>query len=168
MHPAVITYMNDVKREFPQFFKDVDILDVWSRDINGSNRQFFEWECTYVGIDLHEGKNVDIISRFKDYDFGKQFDIVISSSMLEHDSDRAADIQKMYDLVSPRGILVVTAAWVNFWEHGTTARLPHTSPWTNDFYRALTKEDVLSILPDAVVSERNNRKDLCFYVLKNA
>lgn len=60
------------------------VLDVGSYDVNGTLKPLF---ANYTGMDIEAGKNVDVISElgqpfpFKD----KSFDVVVSSSCLEHD-----------------------------------------------------------------------------------
>jgi SAM-dependent methyltransferase len=63
------------------------ILEVGSRDYNGSVRDFCPEGALYVGIDIEAGRGVDIISNagavlpFHD----ASFDVVIASSVFEHD-----------------------------------------------------------------------------------
>jgi SAM-dependent methyltransferase len=63
------------------------ILEIGSRDYNGSVRDFCPEGALYVGIDVGAGSGVDIISSagavlpFRD----ASFDVVIASSVFEHD-----------------------------------------------------------------------------------
>ena len=59
-HTNQILYCESVKTKYPQFFKNVKVLDIGSLDINGSNRYLFE-DCDYLGIDVGEGRNVDLV-----------------------------------------------------------------------------------------------------------
>lgn len=68
--------------------KRLEILDVGSSNINGSYRDIFNkpaWK--YVGLDVHEGKNVDIVVKniydWKEIKSGT-FDLVISGQAFEH------------------------------------------------------------------------------------
>ena len=49
-----------VRNTFPQYFNGKKVLEVGSLDINGSIRDLFQ-NCEYTGIDLGEGKGVDVI-----------------------------------------------------------------------------------------------------------
>lgn len=73
------------KREYPKFFKKVKVLELGSRNINGSVRKHFKG-CEFVGVDWKMGKDVDVVCFAHETSFGKEyFDVIISFSMLEHD-----------------------------------------------------------------------------------
>jgi SAM-dependent methyltransferase len=63
------------------------ILDIGSRDINGTLRPCAPPGSEYVGIDIEEGKGVDLVLRDPySYPFpGKSFNFVIATSAFEHD-----------------------------------------------------------------------------------
>ena len=63
------------------------VLEVGSLDINGSVRPLFE-NCNYTGIDLGEGRGVDVVAHVTDYHRldDNEFDVVISTETLEHDA----------------------------------------------------------------------------------
>ena len=54
-HIEQIIFCIKVKNMFPSYFKNIDVLDVGSLDLNGSNRYLFE-NCRYTGIDIGPGK----------------------------------------------------------------------------------------------------------------
>jgi SAM-dependent methyltransferase len=60
------------------------VLDVGSLDVNGTLKPIFNgWD--YTGMDRAAGKNVDVIIE-REFPFEDQsFDVVVSSSALEHD-----------------------------------------------------------------------------------
>lgn len=60
------------------------VLDVGSYDVNGTLKPLFR---DYTGMDIEEGPNVDVVSEIgKPFPFkDKTFDVVVSSSCLEHD-----------------------------------------------------------------------------------
>ncbi len=63
------------------------ILDVGSRDVNGSLRSCAPPESSYLGIDVSPGRGVDLtLADPYKYPFENgRFDIVVSTSCLEHD-----------------------------------------------------------------------------------
>lgn len=67
-------------------FSATRILDVGSRDVNGTYRSLFTGDSSYVGVDISEGGNVDIVLEdpyklpFND----GTFDLVISGQTFEH------------------------------------------------------------------------------------
>ena len=134
MHKEVKRFCISVKNEHPQYFKNTDVLDCGSLDINGNNRYLFD-DCNYMGIDIVKGKNVDIVTRVHDFITDFQYDCVISTEMLEHDEYFAASLNNMLHCTKSGGLLLITAAGFGRREHGTTATTPSSSPMTNDYYR---------------------------------
>ena len=77
-------FLTGLKNKFPERFKNCNVLDVGSLDINGNNRYLFS-EYKYIGVDVGPGKNVDVVSKGHEYNSEDLFDIVISSECFEHD-----------------------------------------------------------------------------------
>jgi hypothetical protein len=74
-----------VKQTYPSYFKNKKVLDIGSLDVNGNNRFLFE-NCEYIGIDVGEGPNVDVITPGHLYNGDDEsFDVVISTEVFEHD-----------------------------------------------------------------------------------
>lgn len=46
-HKAQITYCNQIKQLYPEYFIGKNVLDVGSMDINGNNRYLFT-DCNYT------------------------------------------------------------------------------------------------------------------------
>lgn len=59
-HKEQVQFCNKVKSMYPNHFDSVKVLDVGSFDCNGNDRGMFV-NSEYIGIDLTEGENVDII-----------------------------------------------------------------------------------------------------------
>ncbi len=134
MHKEVKRFCLSVKYEHPGFFKNTSVLDCGSLDINGNNRYLFD-NCNYIGIDIVKGKNVDIVTRVHEFKTDFQFDCVISTEMLEHDEFFADSLNIMFNLISPGGLLLITAAGYGREEHGTHKIKPEDSPLTRDYYK---------------------------------
>lgn len=63
------------------------ILEIGSLDVNGSLRQFAPQDSDYIGVDMAEGKGVDIVIAPDEplpFD-AESFDLAIASSVFEHD-----------------------------------------------------------------------------------
>lgn len=169
MHQEVIDFTSYVKSKYPHFFKNVKVLDVGSLDINGNNRHLFT-DCEYTGLDIIEGKNVDIVCPV--HEFEGVFDTVISTEMLEHDKHWKKSIEAMIRL--SKGIVIITAAGKNRKEHGTTEKSPEDSPATNDYYQNITKEMLIEeITKDSSfaffeIKELRGQRDICFYGVKRS
>ena len=83
-HEAQQLFCLEVRDKYPDAFKNKRVLDCGSLDINGSNRYLFDG-CTYIGIDLGPGKNVDQISLIHEFTDPEGFDTIISTECFEHD-----------------------------------------------------------------------------------
>mgnify|MGYP004704072111 CR=1 FL=1 len=133
MHKEVKRFCLSVKNEHPEYFKNADVLDCGSLDINGNNRYLFD-NSNYMGIDIVKGKNVDLVTRVHDFKTDFQFDCVISTEMLEHDEYFADSLNAMFNCTKPGGLLLITAAGYGREEHGTFEMKPEDSPLTRDYY----------------------------------
>ncbi len=174
-HPEQAVFCNSVKNKFPQKFVNADVLDIGSLDINGNNRYLFS-NCTYTGVDIGAGKNVDVVSKGHEFKPGKQYDIVISTECFEHDMYWKDTIQNCIDLTKSGGLFMFTCATTGRQEHGTTRTTPQDSPFTHiqfsDYYMNLTEYDVRQIpgfdnsFTEFKFSTNQNTKDLYFYGIK--
>jgi hypothetical protein len=138
--------MNRVRDRHPYYFQGRKVLEVGSLDINGSVRPFFS-RCDYTGVDLGTGPGVDRVCHAADLprEFAR-FEVVVSCEALEHDRrwyDTLAAIQR---LLVPGGILIVTCAGPGREEHGTAQHGPECSPYTPDYYRNLSRDDLEPLL----------------------
>lgn len=142
MHKEQKDFCEQIKARYPQYFKNKNVLDVGSLDINGNNRYLFT-NCQYTGLDVGAGSNVDIITPIHKYEPGFKYDVIISTEMLEHDRYLHVSLKHMFKLLKPGGIIILTAATVGRNEHGTHQHEPESSPYTNDYYKAVKPDDIL-------------------------
>lgn len=145
MHPEPHDFVRDIKDDHPEYFTGKKVLEVGSLNINGTIRTFFK-DCDYTGIDLGVGKGVDKVCSIADFKEPGQYDVVISTEMLEHDKTWEASLKQMYENLKPGGLLILTCAGPDRAEHGTTITTPQDSPFTTDYYRNIAVEDFLSVL----------------------
>lgn len=167
MHTEVKDYCLSIKAKHPQYFKDKNVLDVWSLDINGNNRYLFEW-WMYTWVDLWEWPNVDIIWDFSKYPIDMNFDIVISTEMLEHCENYTGALKNMVSALKSWWLLLITAAGEWRPEHWTTQSDPSSAPFTNNHYKNIVSEDFDWIINEFIeyeISKINN--DIRFYWIKN-
>jgi len=149
-HGAQQDFFKRVKDKFPERFKNCDVLDIGSLDINGNNHFLFE-DYTYTGVDIGPGNNVDVVSKGHQFHPGKQYDIVISSECFEHDYFYRETIMNCVKLTKPGGLFTFTCASTGRAEHGTIkSGSGWASPFSHvewfDYYKNLTKEDILEFL----------------------
>jgi hypothetical protein len=140
-HDAQKNYCIYVSQLLPKYFSNKSVLDVGCLDVNGNNRYLFT-NCDYTGLDIGEGPNVDIVMPAHEYAASTdiQFDVVISTEMLEHDCHRADSLKGIYNLAKSGGLILLTAATTGRFKHGTHDAFPDSSPFTLDYYENVTSE----------------------------
>jgi hypothetical protein len=139
-HKQQKDFCNQIKQLFPDYFINKDVLDLGSLDINGNNRYLFT-ECRYTGVDVGPGPNVDIV--YHAHKVQGSYDVVISTEMLEHDQYYVQTLKHIVEcLLKPNGLFFFTCATTGRQPHGLKEQSPDDSPYTNDWYKTLTMEDV--------------------------
>lgn len=173
MHPEIDNFVATVKMKFPRYFEKTKVLEVGSQDINGSVRKHFD-NCDYLGIDLGWAPGVDKIHDItSDNPIRQEFDVVISSEMLEHCKKWEKALINMYYNTRPGGLLIITCAGPKRQEHGTHKVHPQDSKFTLDHYRNISVKDFDSVLPDIYFDENSlglyrGETDLYFWGIRNA
>lgn len=178
-HPEQKNFCQSVKKNFPQYFTDTFVLDIGSLDINGNNRELFEYPI-YLGLDVAPGRNVDLICKASDLQLPKEtFDVIISTECFEHDKYYEDSLKNACRMLKPGGLLLFTCATIGRPEHGTVRTTPHDAPliqgitqW-EDYYKNLTEGDIRNsidvdnIFRQYQFSINNNTHDLYFFGIKN-
>ncbi len=146
-----IDQINFIK-EFKEFYinndfnKDINVLEVGSLDVNGNIRNLFNFCSNYVGIDLEEGPNVDMVADGANIDkLNKEFDVIISCECFEHAKNWKIIFEKMCQVSKPNSFIVISVASTGRIEHGTERSGNWQSPGNkDDYYLNLTKKDFIS------------------------
>jgi len=141
MHAEQLAFCERVKNIFPHKFAGQDVLEIGSQNINGSVRELFSGG-QYLGIDLGEGKDVDLVCSGKDYKRDIPFDVIISCECLEHDREYAATVKNAIRLLKSGGLLLLTMASHERPEHGTHLSAAFASPHTLNHYKNIYLEDL--------------------------
>ena len=152
MHGEVMHFVYETKYLFPEYFKNVRVLEIGSLKIGGqpSVRAHFI-DCDYVGVDISEGNCVDVVCKGHEYASNELFDVVISCECFEHDPFYDLTITNMINHLKPNGIFIMTCAGLGRPEHGTVKSYPESSPFTSkidgwdNFYQNRTPLDFKSI-----------------------
>jgi SAM-dependent methyltransferase len=147
-----MSFVKSVKEKYPQFFNNRSVVEIGSRNINGSVREFF-YKCKYIGVDLEPGDCVDVVEDYRNYQsnsFLKErpetFDVVVSCEALEHDKYWITTLVRMYRALKRGGLLLITAAGDGRDEHGTWGNKPGDSPSTRDYYQNIGNEMAAELL----------------------
>ena len=168
MHTEVLQWIAKAKGEYPESFTGCKVLEVGSRNVNGSPRRYFT-DCLYIGIDIMDGKDVDTVCNINDYTV-KGFDTVVCCEMLEHDAHWQDSLVAMYRALTPSGLLIITAAGPNRPEHGTKRTTPKDSPGTLSYYRNITSFDLtqfaLHRLINCTIEYGRDQQDIYFTGIK--
>ena len=154
MHLQARDFLNYVLRIFPEYFKDTIVLDVGSADINGNNRVMFTGDYKYIGNDVKEYTNVDIVCETGKLDLSdNHFDIIISSECFEHDMYYKDSLKNIVRMLKPDGLFTFTCASTGRPEHGTIKTTKVDSLTTqidikewNTYYRNLTASDIKEVI----------------------
>lgn len=125
MHESVLDFVKRSTRKR----KVQRVLDVGSADINGSARELFDLEAVeYVGVDLDPGPGVDVVGDAHNLvellgaTAGPGFDLVLCLEMLEHDDAPWLTVPQLARMVTPSGIVLVSARGNGFPEHNRPDR----------------------------------------------
>lgn len=148
-HEEQREFILDLKEEYPSFFSNVKVLDVGSLDINGSIKNFFS-NSDYTGIDIGEGKNVDIVVEGQKFDAEDEtYDVVASCECFEHNPYWKETFQNMIRMCKSGGLIFMSCATEGRPEHGTINTDIGSSPLTVakgwNYYRNLTEKDFRDI-----------------------
>lgn len=170
MHRQANEFIEKVKKLHPSYFESQEVLDVGSRDINGNNRKYFSGG-RYTGVDIQDGKNVDLVCLAHELDFpDESYNVVISTEVFEHDIHYGKTINNMYRLLKTGGLFVMTCAFTGRQPHGVTASAPKDSPYTNDYYKNLTMDDIWNTTDiaklDLTYEINHHHKDLYIFGFK--
>jgi SAM-dependent methyltransferase len=149
-HSQQMFFISNLATHLAPYFNGKKVLEVGSLNINGSVRQFFKG-CDYLGLDIAEGKEVDLVCKGEDFGApANYFDTVISSEMFEHNMNYVKCWMNMIRMMKEDGLLLFTCATTGRRQHGTTKFNPEFSPLSsatgNDYYKNLVESDFSSVI----------------------
>jgi len=131
-----------VKAKYPQYFDNVNVIEIGSLNINGTVRDFYTNTTGYIGVDVGEGRDVDLVMEGQEVDFpANSFDVAVSAECFEHNPYWRETFLNMYRMADK--FVIFTCASTGRPEHGTSRTTPDNSPLTLnwDYYRNLSAED---------------------------
>lgn len=135
------TWLREVRRKYPDFFSNKNVLEIGALDVNGNVRDLWI-NSKFTGVDWKEGKNVDVVCLAHDTKFKKdQFDQILSVNHLEHDPYWKKSLIHNFKWLKDGGIVFVRWATVSSSKHG-----PEFDPKHEDGYYGKNLEDVVQFL----------------------
>jgi len=115
MTPQIKNWAKKIKQLYIK--KPGRVLEIGSKDVTGSIREFFTDANEYIGTDMERGFGVDkiidahdLLKHFK----ASSFDLVICNEMLEHDNAPWLTIEIMHKLVKKNGLLLISTPTFGF------------------------------------------------------
>jgi len=128
-------FVKKVSETFYSKQQSLNILEVGSYLVNQSIRDLFP-NSKFVGYDLINGPNVEVVYDGKEIKSNKTFDISISCECFEHNPYFLENFHQMINLTKDSGLVIITCATTGRLEHGTSS-----SAQKFDYYKNLTPKD---------------------------
>jgi hypothetical protein len=110
MHQAAHDYVRDALDAVTWPKGTPRIIEVGSRDVNGTIRDLLPADAAYTGLDLTEGANVDEVADATTWTPKRKADLVLCLEVLEHAPDWQAIVTAAAGWLKRKGRLVLTAA----------------------------------------------------------
>lgn len=118
-HDAQRQFVQEIAHKYHDFFTGKSVLEIGSRNVNGTVRDSFIQPSRYVGVDCIPGPCVDVVCLAHEYHSDEPFDVVISCEAFEHDPYLEKTLRNALAMLRPGGLFVATAAGPARAEHGT-------------------------------------------------
>lgn len=103
------------------------VLEIGSRDINGSVKGLLNW-TEYIGLDIIDDKSVDVVDdamNIQKHWVDETFDLVICVETLEHVKNPTRVVELMRNVLKKGGWMLITTPSIGHPEHD----------WPSDYYR---------------------------------
>lgn len=142
MHQSAYSWIAQQAKQLPI---RRSILELGSRDVNGSPRSLFTHADKYTGIDLIAGEGVDITADAATFRTDERYDTIICMEVLEH-TDKAREVcRTAYHHLLKGGVAFFTAAGID--------RAPHSAAdggelRDGEYYRNVTVSELRWWLSD--------------------
>ena len=108
MHAEVYRWIGEMIGKLPR--PPASVLELGSRNINGTPRPLFEGVEEYVGVDVQPGPGVDIVADGVKYQHWEPSDLVLCCEVLEHTPAASALVANAVTLAAPGGHVLITCA----------------------------------------------------------
>jgi hypothetical protein len=89
--------------------RELSVIEIGSRNINGSVRSLFP-NATWVGLDLHDGPDVDWVGDSRNFEPQVKVDMVVCCESIEHAEGWYDMLRVAAKWVKPNGQMIITCA----------------------------------------------------------
>jgi hypothetical protein len=147
-----------VRRTLKHLQPRKSVLEIGSKNVNGSCRDLFTAEILYFGIDIIPGNGVDLIAdgaTWRPQD-GKKFDTVISTECLEHTSYGKEICQTAFDILEDDGVFILTAATLGRQPHGADGYVLKQNEYYQNVHPNILK-DWMSVFKKTTIEIRDGQ-----------
>jgi len=123
--------MHDRAREYVARYAKPDagsVLEIGSRNVNGGVRDLWPGS-DYLGCDILPGKGIDVVCDAATHQFGRLFDVVVSTEVLEHAVTWRQIVHNAARHLKPGGRLILTCAGPGRPEHSAKGGRADVDEW---------------------------------------
>lgn len=120
------------------------VVEIGSRNVNGSPRGLIEPCAWYVGVDLRPGRGVDLVADAADGLIlsPRAFDLAVCAEVMEHTAAGNLICANVVRWLRPGGVLLVTCAGPARQPHGVDGR----AVGPGEYYRGVSEEELATWL----------------------
>lgn len=171
MHPEAYEYVRHAS--YHLYPRPVRVVEIGSRNINGSVRGLFSDALQYRGLDLYEGPDVDIVANGATWQPARDErpDAVVCCEVLEHATTAADIVRNAVKMLRPGGTAIFTCAGAGRTPHSAIDGGPIRE---GEHYENVTREmveewiePIQSLVKHILFGTRDDRADLYFHIFTN-
>lgn len=144
MHPAASDYVAAAVSELGPFSS---VVEIGSRDMNGSVRRLFGEARRYIGLDVEPGPGVDVVGDPADWHPGELVEAVVCCEVLEHVQAWPEVLEHAARFLVAGGKLILTAAGPGRRPHSGITGRRRLEP--GEFYRNVEPLELVAALEAA-------------------
>jgi SAM-dependent methyltransferase len=111
MHPEAMNHGEIFFKTYSKNFENLTIVEIGSKNVNGSIKEFAPSSSKYIGLDFDDGNDVDIVIT-DPYNLPVEdntADIVVTSSCFEHSQFFWLSFLEALRITKPSGIIYINA-----------------------------------------------------------